>query len=81
MCIVCFAQWKGDVLQLLDTPFAEKLDSKSFAYLTTYNSVPAFLANTTLQLFDNQTFMVSIYDRIISCPLSFPFREVTSAIV
>lgn len=50
-------QWKGDNLELLDTEFASKLDSKLFAYLTTCNSVPAFLSNVTIDLFESQTFM------------------------
>ena len=41
----------------METPFASKLDSKLFAYLSTCNSVPAFLSNVTLELFDNQTFL------------------------
>ena len=50
-------QWKGETLELLDTPFAGKLDPKLFAYLSSCNSVPSFLANVTLELFDNQTFL------------------------
>lgn len=51
-------QWKGEVLELLETPFASKLDSKLFTLLNTSNSIPAFLSNVTLELFENQTFMV-----------------------
>lgn len=50
-------QWKGGSLELLDTPFAEKLDPKHFSYLTTCHSVPAFLSAITIELFENQTFM------------------------
>ena len=50
-------QWKGETLELMETPFAGKLNPKLFAYLSSCNSVPAFLANVTLELFDNQTFL------------------------
>jgi mitotic spindle assembly checkpoint protein MAD1 len=50
-------QWRGDKLELMETPFASKLDSKLFTYLSTCNSVPCFLSNVTLDLFDNQTFL------------------------
>jgi hypothetical protein len=42
-------------VQLLLTPFAERLDRRLFAALDLCNSVPAFLANVQLSLFDNQT--------------------------
>lgn len=50
-------QWKGETLELMETPFAGKLDPKLFAYLSSCNSVPSFLSNVTLELFDNQTFI------------------------
>jgi hypothetical protein len=50
-------QWRGDKLELMETPFASRLDSKLFTYLSTCNSVPCFLSNVTLDLFDNQTFV------------------------
>lgn len=52
-------QWRDNALELMETPFATKLDQKLFDYLSTCNSVPAFLSNVTMDLFDNQTFMVS----------------------
>jgi mitotic spindle assembly checkpoint protein MAD1 len=48
-------QWEPDGLQLMETPFASRLDSKIFTYLSTCNSVPAFLSNLTLELFEKQT--------------------------
>ena len=44
-------------LELLETPYAARLDRKIFAYLTTCNSVPAFLSSVTLDLFEKQTFV------------------------
>ena len=48
---------RGEALELLDSEFASRLDSKFFTLLTQSNSVPAFLSNITLELFENQTFM------------------------
>mmetsp|Transcript_14866 Transcript_14866/g.52962 ORF Transcript_14866/g.52962 Transcript_14866/m.52962 type:complete len:526 (+) Transcript_14866:644-2221(+) len=42
-------------VQLLATPFAEALDERLFAALKLCHSVPAFLANVQLSLFENQT--------------------------
>ena len=53
-------QWRDGALELIETPFAAKLDQKLFAYLTTCNSVPAFLSNVTIDLFDNQTFVYPV---------------------
>jgi mitotic spindle assembly checkpoint protein MAD1 len=50
-------QWRGETLELLETPFASKIDPKLFSYLNRSNSVPAFLSNVTIELFENQTFM------------------------
>mmetsp|Transcript_9713 Transcript_9713/g.16242 ORF Transcript_9713/g.16242 Transcript_9713/m.16242 type:complete len:209 (+) Transcript_9713:53-679(+) len=50
-------QLRGDAPELLDTEFASTLDPRLLTYLTTSNSVPAFLASVTLELFENQTFM------------------------
>ncbi len=50
-------QWKGESLELLETPFAAKIDRKIFTFLTTCHSVPAFLSNITLDLFEKQTFL------------------------
>ena len=50
-------QWRGDNLELIETPFAGKLDPRFFSILSVSNSVPAFLSNVTLDLFENQTFM------------------------
>lgn len=49
--------WTDDGVQLLATPFANKLDERLFASLTLSNSVPAFLANVQLDLFERQTLM------------------------
>lgn len=43
--------------ELLESDFATRLDETLIQHLQRYNSVPAFLANTTLLLFENQTFM------------------------
>ena len=48
---------RGDSLELLDTAFASRLDPKFFLLLTQSNSVPAFLSNITLDLFEKQTFL------------------------
>ena len=48
-------QWEQDGLQLMETPFASRLETKIFTYLSTCNSVPAFLSNLTLELFEKQT--------------------------
>ena len=50
-------QWRGNKLELMETPFAGKLDPRLFSMLQVSNSVPAFLCNVTLELFENQTFM------------------------
>jgi hypothetical protein len=42
-------------LELLETDFALRLDRKLSVYLTTCNSVPAFLSSVTLQNFEKQT--------------------------
>jgi hypothetical protein len=42
---------------MLETPFTRKLDRRLFAYLHTSNSLPAFLASVTLDLFEHQTIM------------------------
>jgi len=44
-------------LELLDTPFATTLDSKILVYLRQCNSIPAFLSNITLNLFESSTLM------------------------
>ncbi len=49
-------QWNKEGLQLMETPFAKHLDRKIFTYLSTCNSVPAFLSNLTLELFEKRTF-------------------------
>jgi hypothetical protein len=48
---------RGDQLELMDTPFASKLDRALLGILKSSNSVPAFLSNTTLELFERQTFL------------------------
>lgn len=52
--------WTDDGVQLLATPFANKLDERLFASLTLCNSVPAFLANVQLDLFEKQTLMPAV---------------------
>lgn len=49
-----FNMAEGDV-QLLETPFAKQLDEKTFFYLTTCRSPPAFLSQVTMQLFEQTT--------------------------
>ncbi|KAJ8602828.1 hypothetical protein CTAYLR_002619 [Chrysophaeum taylorii] len=49
-------QWTDDgVVQLLSTPFASRLDERLFASLQLCNSVPAFLANVQLSLWESTT--------------------------
>jgi len=50
-------QWKGEVLELLQTPFAETLNPMLLDYIQKRNSVPAFLSAVSLELFDNQTLL------------------------
>jgi hypothetical protein len=47
----------GDNLSLLETDYAMSLDPQIMMYLNNFHSFPAFLANLTLQLFENQTCM------------------------
>lgn len=44
----------GDI-QLLETPFARQVDEKTFFFLTTCKSPPAFLSKLTLELFEKTT--------------------------
>lgn len=44
-------------LEMLETEFCRKLDKDMFGYLQKCNSVPAFLATITLDLFERQTFL------------------------
>jgi hypothetical protein len=48
---------EGEDIQLLENDFSSSLDEMSMKYLTLYNSFPAFVANLTLTLFENQTIM------------------------
>jgi mitotic spindle assembly checkpoint protein MAD1 len=50
-------QWGPDGLELMETDFANRLDKKIFTYLSTCNSIPAFLSNLTLELFETRTFV------------------------
>jgi len=50
-------QWKDDVLELMETPFAASLDEHVMQTLRSSNAVPVFLANVSLDLFEKQTFM------------------------
>ncbi|GMI22621.1 hypothetical protein TeGR_g13789, partial [Tetraparma gracilis] len=52
-----FKQNAAGKLDLLETPFASGLGPEATVYLTTAKSVPAFLSNVTLTLFDQQTFL------------------------
>ena len=49
-------QWRGDTLELMQTPFAERLDHRLLEHLRRCNSVPCFLSNITMELFESQTF-------------------------
>ena len=53
------ANMDGGGLELLETPFCKFLDENTFAYLTKCNSVPAFLATLTLDLFGKQTLLLA----------------------
>ena len=44
-------------MELLETDYTHRLEAKAFTYLTTCNSIPAFLSNLTLELFERQTFV------------------------
>jgi hypothetical protein len=46
----------ADGVAMLDTPFAGRLGTATFAYLDTVHSIPAFLSRVTLDLFESQTF-------------------------
>lgn len=50
-------QLRGDSPELLDTDFISRLEPHLLQQLERSNSVPAFLASVTLELFENQTFM------------------------
>ena len=50
-------QWKGEALELIETPFVDRLDPRLLSILRGTNSIPAFLSNTTLELFEKQTFL------------------------
>lgn len=48
---------EGGGLELLETDYTQRLEAKVFTYLTTCHSIPAFLSNLTLELFERQTFV------------------------
>ena len=52
-------QWNASAggLELLESEWTKRLNAKIFAYLTTCHSVPAFLSNLTLDMFERQTFL------------------------
>jgi hypothetical protein len=50
-------QLRDNAPELLESEYAHNMDPTLMMYLSNYNSVPAFLAATTLQLFENQTQM------------------------
>jgi len=52
-----FKMKEGGGLELLESEFTQRLEAKVFTYLTTCHSIPAFLSNLTLELFEKQTFM------------------------
>ena len=43
-------------LELLETKFTKSLNKEITAFLAQCNSIPAFLSNITLDLFDKRTF-------------------------
>ncbi|RYE98624.1 MAG: hypothetical protein EOO41_02150, partial [Methanobacteriota archaeon] len=49
-----------DGVELLQTPFVQRLNKELFAYLNTSHSVPAFLACVTLELLGKQTMTCSV---------------------
>ncbi|KAG5185970.1 mitotic checkpoint protein-domain-containing protein [Tribonema minus] len=51
-------QWVDGQPQLLMTPLTNRLERKVFTYLSTCNSIPAFLASIILDQFEKQTFQV-----------------------
>ena len=48
---------EGGGLELLESDFTQRLEAKLFTYLTSCHSIPAFLSNLTLELFERQTFV------------------------
>eukprot|EP01039_Chlorochromonas_danica_P008499 gene8499-9369_t len=50
-------QLRGDTPELLETEFMSRVGPQHLHHLQTFNSVPAFLANLTLELFESQTYM------------------------
>jgi hypothetical protein len=59
MFSVLYFKWKSDNrMELLESPFAEKLDQNLFVYLSGNNASPAsFLAAVTNNLFENSTWI------------------------
>jgi len=54
-CLI-FKQADKGSFQMLETPFATSLSEETFVYLHKCNSIPAFLANLQLDLFNSKTF-------------------------
>jgi mitotic spindle assembly checkpoint protein MAD1 len=49
-----WAQATGE-LELMESDFGKRVDPHVFAYLSNFNSFPAFLAALTMDLFEKQT--------------------------
>jgi len=54
--IIAFEKSSEGGLNLLETEFTKTLSKEIHAYLSKCHSIPAFLSNITLQLFERQTF-------------------------
>ena len=48
--------WGSGGLELLETTFVKRLDTKIFTYLRTCKSIPAFTSAVTMHLFEMNTF-------------------------
>ena len=53
--IIAFEKSADGGLNLLETEFTKTLSKEIHAYLSKCHSIPAFLSNITLQLFERQT--------------------------
>lgn len=53
---ILFQKSVNGQLDLLETEFTASLDEEALAFLTRCHSIPAFLSNITLDLFNKQTF-------------------------
>jgi hypothetical protein len=50
-------QIRDDAAELMESDFALGLNPQLLTYLNTANSVPAFLASVTMDMYESQTFM------------------------